>query len=234
MSSTISRSRAAALKDTGPEAAELQSQLQTLEKDSLAGEQSERIENVHARLEAGHRIRQSLLESQGTFHIKDTFRHLNGFQAVIATLDGVARKYEEFGCTIDEELTIIKSLIQAIFGVLTAALQSHKGNQKYFRQHVEGGGWMAVENSLSTMLTGGKGNADTSLRALTDKVFGCLLACAQEDESMTDFFSTLKRHTAATDSRPKSSSSSVRADPSPPPAPEPEQGSEDPPHDQLP
>ena len=146
MSSTISRSRAAALKDTGPEAAELQSQLQTLEKDSLADEQSERIENVHARLEAGHRIRQSLLESQGTFHIKDTFRHLNGFQAVIATLDGVARKYGEFSCTIDEELTIIKSLIQAIFGVLTAALQSHKGNQKYFRQHVEGGGWLAVEN----------------------------------------------------------------------------------------
>ncbi len=210
MTNTAPRRRASALNDTGPAAAELQSQIQILGKDSLGDEQEQRIESLYTKLEAGHRIRQSLLESKGAVPIKDTFRHLNGFHSLIATLNCLAQEYANFESIADEELAIIKSLLQAIFDVLTAALQSHKGNQKYFRQRVDEGGWLALQRCLNTMLEG-KLNDRAGLGTLTDKIFGCLLACALEDEAMTDFFSHLKRHSAAIRSRKINPSRSSRA-----------------------
>ena len=213
MTSTPSRSRASTLKDSGSEAAELQGLLQTLGRDNLVDEQEKRTQILQKKLEAGHQIRQSLLEGQDAFNIKDTFRHLNGFQTVIATLDGVARKHADSqGGTTEEDLAVTKGLLQAMFNVLIAALQSHRGNQKYFRQRINGGGWRALENTLSIMLVRGKDNEETGLSALADRSFGCLLACALEDESMTDFFSNVRRHMAAIDSRPKSLSDPVLDD----------------------
>ena len=210
MTTTAPRRRASALNDTGSEAAELQSQIQILAKDSLGDQQEQRLESLYEKLEAGHRIRQSLLESKGAVPIKDTFRHLDGFHSLIATLNCLAREYRTLERIADEELAIIKSLIQATFDVLTAALQSHKGNQKYFRQRVEEGGWSALQTCLDTIL--GVKHVDTvELGTLTDKVFGCLLACALEDEAMTNFFSHLKRHSAAVRSRTANPSRHNRA-----------------------
>ena len=210
MTNTAPRRRASALNDTGPAAAELQSQIQILGKDSLGAEQEQRIESLYKKLEAGHRIRQSLLESKGAVPVKDTFRHLNGFHSLITNLDCLAQEYTNSESIADEELAIVKSLLHATFDVLTAALQSHKGNQKYFRQRVDGGGWLALQKCLNMMLEG-KFNDEAGLGTLTDKIFGCLLACALEDEAMTDFFSHLRRHSAAIRSRAINSSKSSRA-----------------------
>ncbi len=210
MTTTAPRRRASALNDTGPAAAELQSQIQILGKDSLGDEQEQRIESLYTKLEAGHRIRQSLLESKGAVPIKDTFRHLNGFHSLIATLNCLAHEYGNVENIADEELAIIKNLLQATFDVLTAALQSHKGNQKYFRQRVDEGGWLALQRCLNTMI-GGKRDDRAGLGTLADKIFGCLLACALEDEAMTDFFIHLKRSSAAIRSRTINSSNSSRA-----------------------
>ena len=227
MTNTAPRRRASALNDTGPAAAELQSQIQILGKDRLGDEQEQRIESLYAKLEAGHRIRQSLLESKGAVPIKDTFRHLNGFHSLIATLNCLAHEYANVESVADEELATIKSLLQATFDVLTAALQSHKGNQKYFRQRVDEGGWLALQRCLNTMLEG-KLNDRAGLGTLTDKIFGCLLACALEDEAMTDFFSHLKRHSAAIRSRAINSSKSHRAHSSSSSMTQSELGSDDP------
>lgn len=210
MTTTAPRRRASALNDTGSEAAELQTQIQILAKDSLGDQQEQRIKSLYTKLEAGHRIRQSLLESKGAVPIKDIFRHLDGFHSLIATLNCLAREYRNFESIADEELAIIKSLLQATFDVLTAALQSHKGNQKYFRQRVGEGGWLAIQRCLNTML-GGKYDDTAGLGTLADRIFGCLLACALEDEAMTDFFSHLKRHHAAVRSRTPNSSKNSRA-----------------------
>lgn len=210
MTNTAPRRRASALNDTGPAAAELHSQIQRLGKDSLGDNQEQRIESLYTMLEAGHRIRQSLLESKAAVPIKDTFRHLNGFHSLIATLNCLAQEYANLDRIVDEELNIIKSLLQATFDVLTAALQSHKGNQKYFRQRVDEGGWLALQRCLNTILEG-KFNDKAGPGILADKVFGCLLACALEDETMTDFFSHLKRDSAAIRSRAIDSSKSSYA-----------------------
>ena len=210
MINTAPRRRASALNDAGPAAAELHSQIQILGKNSLGDKQEQRIESLYTMLEAGHRIRQSLLESKAVVPIKDTFRHLDGFHSLIATLNCLAQEYANFGSIGDEELTVIKNLLQATFDVLTAALQSHKGNQKYFHQRVDEGGWLALQRCLNTILEG-KFNDKTGPGTLTDKVFGCLLACALEDETMTDFFSHLKRDSAAIRSRAIDSSKSSYA-----------------------
>ena len=209
MTTTAPRRRASALNDTGTAAAELQNQIQILGKESLGDEQEQRIESLYAKLEAGHRIRQSLLENKGPVPIKDTFRHLNGFHSLIATLNCLAHEYANSESIANEELAIIKSLLQATFDVLTAALQSHKGNQKYFRQRVDEGGWLALQRCLNRMLEG-KPDDGAGLGTLTDRIFGCLLACALEDEALTDFFGHLKRHSAAIRSRAINSSKSSR------------------------
>ena len=224
MTTTAPRRRASALNDTGPAAAELQSQIQILGKDSLGDEQEQRIGSLYEKLDAGHRIRQALLESKGAVPIKDTFRHLNGFHSLIATLKCLAHEYANFERIADVELAVIKSLLQATFDVLTAALQSHKGNQKYFRQRVDEGGWIALQKCLHTMLEG-KLSDKAGLGTLTDKIFGCLLACALEDEAMTDFFSHLKRHSAAIRSRAINSSNASRAHSSSDPTTQSELGS---------
>jgi len=193
MTSAISRSRASTLKDPGPEVGELQSQLQVLGEDNLVAGNEKTLEHIHQKLEAGHRIRQSLLEGSGTRHIKDTFRHIDGFQIIIDTLEFVSQIYGKQMGHSEEGILILSSLLQVIFSVLSAALQDHHGNQRFFRQRVDKGGWQAMKMAMQILLSGEEGNNNECSRVLTERVFGYLLACALDDESMTGFFSVLTR-----------------------------------------
>ena len=194
MTPTVSRSRASTLQGSGPEVADCEIQLQALGKNNSKIEQDTAVEETHLKLRAAHAVRQFLLEDLSTIpHARDTFRHLNGFQTLIIALNSVAQTWAHQEEVNNELHFLLGSLLQAIFGILAAALQDHKGNQQYFRQHIEGGGWVAIKDILYATLSN-SGEAVSSRRGdLTERVFGCLLACALNDESLTGFFKRLNR-----------------------------------------
>ena len=194
MASTTPRRRASTLRASEPEAAELKSQLQLLGLPFSTSKHEDTYEEFHKQIAAGHYIRQLLLESSGNHRSKDSFRHLNGFETVIAVIRNAAQLYEHHNDAEEEKLSVTNGLLQAIFGVLAAALHDHKGNQRYFRERVHGGGWSSLRTSLHTMLMSNRDNEDVSWVTLTERIFGCLLACALDDESTAIFFSNLKRH----------------------------------------
>ena len=197
MQSAASRSRASTLQDGEGGGTELQIQLEMLAQNTLDSAEKELLDEFHTKLEIAHRIRQALLENLS--HTKDNFRHMNGFQSVLALMRSVSTSYKHV--TQQEQLSAVLNLLQAIFSIFAAALQDHKGNQKYFRLRIDGGGWPNLKELLRQTLLQGD-NEDKKF--LADRVFGCLLACALDDESMTSFYSNLRRQSTNVQTTSKS------------------------------
>ena len=193
------RSRASTLQNAEGGGAELQSQLELLVQNTLDSDGEELLDELQTKLEIAHCIRQALLENPS--HTRDNFRRMNGFQSVIAVVRGISMSYKR-GIR-QRQLLTVSSLLQALFSILAAALQDHKGNQKYFRLRIDGGGWPSLKKLLYQMLLD---EDKDGMTVLADRVFGCLLACALDDESMTGFYSNLRRQSmnfgSARDSTP--------------------------------
>lgn len=162
---------------------------------------------------SGHSIRQLLLEKSNSYRAQDVFRHLNGFQAILVAFDNILRILHESdiqGSDVQQsdiqEFDVRESdiqesniqetqdLIQTIFGVLTAALQDHRGNQKYFRQCCPGGGWKALRGSFELLIEYLKERNLAFSEVIIERLFGCLLSCATNDDTMAGFFGKLRRH----------------------------------------
>ena len=133
-------------------------------------------------------IGDSLSQSGRPNKFQDAFRNLNGFQRIIEVVhfasllaqrskgdtDGVKSSYE---------------LVEASLKLLTAALQSHRGNRRYFRHRTEVGGWQALRYELKEYFPCiSAAEIDPSLPA---KLFGQLLACSLEDDKLGDLFTKL-------------------------------------------
>ena len=194
MMSAKPRSRASTIQDAAPEVAELRSWIYLLEQpvEELAQEEK-RVEWIHEKLEVAHAIRQTLLGGSGVLPMRDTFRHLNGFQSLVVTLRHVSQIWIRDESSSDEQQSLSIRLFQAILGILAAALQQHKGNQKYFRVRIEKGGWLEIRDILCSSIPSTKGKFGPKYQHLLEGVFGCLLACALNDESVTGFFKKLRR-----------------------------------------
>ena len=193
MQSAASRSRASTLQDGEGGGTELQIQLEMLAQNTLDSAERELLDELHTKLEIAHRIRQALLENPS--HMRDNFRRMDGFQSVIALMRSVSMSYKHF--IQQEQLSEVLNLLQAVFSILAAALQDHKGNQKYFRLRIEGGGWPNLKEVLRQTLPQGD---EEDMTILADRIFGCLLACALDDESMTSFYSNLRRQSTNVES----------------------------------
>ena len=191
----VSRSRASSSISTEPDVVELQNHLKDFTAVVLDQENTyakDDVQRLQLHIHVGHCIRQSLLESSNSGRARDAFRHLNGFQVVLTTIECCSQnlilwidRTEEAGSLLD--------LIQTTFGILNAALQDHKGNQKYFRQRVEGGGWAVLKKSLKNLLKNVTSSSSTSFEATIERIFGCLLSCATNDEMMVGIFGSLRR-----------------------------------------
>ena len=193
MQSAASRSRASTLQDGEGGGTELQIQLEMLAQNTLDSAERELLDEFHTKLEIAHRIRQALLENPS--HMRDNFRRMDGFQSVIALMRSVSMSYKHF--IQQEQLSEVLNLLQAVFSILAAALQDHKGNQKYFRLRIEGGGWPNLKEVLRQTLLQGD---EEDMTILADRIFGYLLACALDDESMTSFYSNLRRQSTNVES----------------------------------
>lgn len=200
----VSRSRASSSISTEPDVVELQNHLKDFTAVVLGQENAyakDDVQWLQLHIHVGHCIRQSLLGSSNPGRARDAFRHLNGFQVVLTTIDYCSQnpilwmdRTEEAGSLLD--------LIQTTFGILNAALQDHKGNQKYFRQRVEGGGWPVLKKSLKNMVKNVTSSSPPSFETTIERIFGCLLSCATNDEMMVGIFGSLRRLSSDTAGHP--------------------------------
>ena len=188
------RSRASTLQDAEGGGAELQSQLQLLVQKTSDSKENDTGDELQMRLETAHRIRQALLE--GPSHVKDNFRRMDGFQSVIAVLGDMCMSCKDHQGIEQRLLSTNFNLLQTMLSILSAAMQDHKGNQKYFRLRVEEGGWPTLKRLLSPLLVEESQRGSTNL---ADRLFGTLLACALDDDSVTGFYSNLRRQTMSID-----------------------------------
>jgi beige protein homolog 1 len=136
------------------------------------------------------RIRQLLIESSESILLKDTFRHVHGFVALLQTLRSVSSFYNTGKCT-GEEVSAFLELLKTGLDVLAAALVEHPGNRRYFAKRVEGGGWKALEQAL-----GSTGIFDNESKSPQDEktkesFFGCLFAFALGDDAIAELFRNL-------------------------------------------
>lgn len=173
--------------------AELQKQLRTLTEDTSRVDNKAGSSNMQKKLHAGHCIRQSLLDSSNAGHFRDAFRHIDGFEAVIVALEHASKDYV-FNQSKTEETRVLLGLLQVLLSILSAALQEHKGNQRYFTQRIDGGGWKVLEKCCKSLLLCGQTTDIPILEAVIEPLFGGLLSCALVDEHMVGFFGRLKRH----------------------------------------
>lgn len=151
-----------------------------------------------AKIHAAHSIRQLIFEDTNPSQVRDNFRHLNGFESIIAVLRSVSSCGDFSGWT-DEDAETQLELLQITFSVLAAALQHHWGNSKYFRKRIEGGGWTALKVALLGLVGQEPDSVQGSDHLIREdrkeRFFGYLLACAVNDDTLVGLFSRLRRHT---------------------------------------
>lgn len=195
MTSGIPRSRASTLQDAEKGRTKVQSQLEMLVQNTFDSRERDTGVGLQTNLETAHRIRQALLENPSPE--RDNFRRANGFQSVVAFLGDIATSHKHHQGTEQGQVLATLNLLQVFLSILAAALQDHKGNQKYFRLRIDGGGWPTLKKVLYPLLLIG---SEEDMNMIADRVFGCLLACALNDESMTSFYSKLRRQSTIIDS----------------------------------
>ena len=158
---------------------------------------SEWHQDAVAKIHAAHCIRQVFFEDPNPSQVRDSFRHLNGFQGIITVLRSMS-SFEEFSGWTDEDTETQFELLQITFSVLATALQDHWGNSKYFRKRVEGGGWTALKEALLRLVVQDPDNVKGGNFVIheqgKERFFGYLLACAVNEEALVGLFARLRRH----------------------------------------
>lgn len=194
MASSAARRRGSSSLGSEAGVSELQNHLNTLTRRAPGRGADQNARDIHKELHAGHFVRQSLLESSNSGHIRDAFRHIHGFQAIIETIDAVSQELASCESKI-EDIQVLLELLQITIGILAAALQDHKGNKKYFRQRIIGGGWKKLKQCLEPLVADIHLAKDAAiLEAIIERLFGCMFSCAANDELLAGFFGRLRRH----------------------------------------
>ena len=170
---------------------EFKKNLATL-KTPLPTSQKEDAETaLHIRIYAGQYLRQALIESNDVSQHKDHFRHQDGFKAILSAFEALPE--------IDESLLafaqceqIVLDYVQTLFSVLSAALLEHRGNQRFFQDRIDGGGWQTLKQILLRLLSSKAVSQCVGRVNLVERLFGCLLACATNDETIISIFAKFR------------------------------------------
>ncbi|KAI9762455.1 MAG: hypothetical protein M4579_000431 [Chaenotheca gracillima] len=199
MSTIGRRHRSSTAASTSAVSAQLSAELEPLIKlvddDVSRKGEAESIDDVlQLKSHALHRIRQSLIDSQNQNQAKDAFRHLHGFQAVLTGLRRFSGQYDPVVLSRAAK-THFFELVKISMAVLSDAMSGHSGNKRYFTKRVEGGGWLALEQTLASTGIGGAG-ADWASRDEDgqEQFFGCLFAFALGEETSSSLFTSTRRY----------------------------------------
>ena len=186
MLSTRERRSTSAVSYTESEKAELRAHLNELQS-TLAIKNGATSQAIQIIVEQSHLIRQSFSENANPSRIKDAFRNLGGFH-ILLDLFRLSLTVSES----DETREDLSGLLHSLLGLLTASLQDHWGNRKYFRTRFERGGWIVIYQILKKLLRQYESQGK-DLKQVLERLFGYLLACGVEDESVGELFLKLGR-----------------------------------------
>lgn len=171
----------AATDDTESGNSELEQHLRLL---STRKSTTSDLDIVESNIAAGHAVRQLLLDHPGN---KDAFRHLGGFEILLGALDSLLELFVHDG--VDSELQEnLSHLLSIIFSILTAALAEHRGNRRYWQKRIPQGGWKSLEVKMHAIRHSVSQRSIELSQALERHVYGCLVACAIDDETIRQLF----------------------------------------------
>ena len=188
MVSSTPRRQASLSKGAEPE---LQSYLSTFRKAVAASKDTDISTPLNDCITSGHCIRQALIEHTDTRRTRDVFRLEDGFELLLTAFQSLHEIHRDvFSISGREQLLL--DYTQTLFSVLSAALQEHWGNRRFFKLRMNGGGWQQIRDSLLRLLSSSPSNKPIGLGKLLERVFGCLLACALNDESVIPIFTQFR------------------------------------------
>ncbi|KAJ2900346.1 beige beach domain-containing protein [Zalerion maritima] len=104
---------------------------------------------------------------------QDDFRHVRGFHKLLDVLRMFSGFYNPQVRTEDEKQAFFE-LLDSVLASLSAGLREHLGNNRLFRNKVDGGGWETLEQILASI---GLGGSDSDLWT-SCQLFGKLLSFA--------------------------------------------------------
>ncbi|KAL8957346.1 MAG: hypothetical protein Q9193_005354, partial [Seirophora villosa] len=143
-------------------------------------------EVIEGKVEAGHAIRQTLLDRPGS---RDIFRHLTGFERLFSIFDLIINtpSHDQESHTSAQSCI---DLLRVSFSILAAALANHGGNRMYFRDRIPGGGWHSLYLKLDALRHSNLNDRQEGQSMLEKNLYGCLFACAMDDETILELFKT--------------------------------------------
>jgi hypothetical protein len=142
--------------------------------------------NVQALCLELRRIQQILIEHTGP-QAKSTFRHVNGFEALLHVLRALSGYYDVAKLSRDERAEFFE-LLKAALNVLSEGFGEHSGNRRYFAKRVEAGGWYALEQAL---ISSGVASSSDDTGDGLGQLFGLLIAFALADDTFYFIFRSL-------------------------------------------
>ncbi|KAL2431932.1 Beige protein-like protein 1 [Exophiala dermatitidis] len=138
-----------------------------------------------------------ILKDDNEVHAANSgFRRAGGFQALLRLLRSlVDRLFAQ-----EDRSSNVRSFLQALaqlLAVLGAALETHDGNQKYFRTKVDDGGWVSLQNIFERFLPILWQDSGSGLSL--EQFFGVLFATAVGTEMVDDIYTSIARSMKSTD-----------------------------------
>ncbi|KAL8889466.1 MAG: hypothetical protein Q9215_003257 [Flavoplaca cf. flavocitrina] len=182
---------------------ELEQNLQLLSAENSSQSVSDDAHIIESKIAAAHAVRQLLLDHRGN---RDTFRQLDGFEILLGALDSLPDLFGH-GCSDSTSQENLLHVLSVIFGILTAALAEHRGNRRYWLQKISQGGWKSLEVRLHAIRHSVSQQAFDFVQSLERYIYGCLVACAIDDETVRQLFkATDTQYHASTAPRDKQQS----------------------------
>ncbi|KAL4887707.1 hypothetical protein BJY04DRAFT_225582 [Aspergillus karnatakaensis] len=131
------------------------------------------------------RLRHSLIDNTRPRDAKESFRQLNGFQALLNLLTKLSEIYTP-GVQTKEERRTVLTVYKDGLTVLAECLREHLGNKRHFASRIPGGGQATLEEAFTTLIL----KLDDS-QADVGYFSGSVLAAALCQETIVDIFTAL-------------------------------------------
>ncbi|KPI41518.1 Beige-like protein [Cyphellophora attinorum] len=140
-------------------------------------------------------LRHKLKDDNDLHSSKGGFRRVGGHQVVLNLAENICSLYEQHGPVAETKRTL--QHLGQVLGVLSASLEGHAGNQKFFRSGPVGDGWARLKVCLDRLLSNVvEGQSDDEG---LEQLLGLLLAAATCEESTADLYTSLARANSGAD-----------------------------------
>ncbi|KAL9038355.1 MAG: hypothetical protein Q9214_005310 [Letrouitia sp. 1 TL-2023] len=189
MASSAPRRHVSGASEHQDDSSELRDLLRHINSDASKQTGDDVPRNIAFKIEIGHRIRQLMLAEPRT---QDSFRRQRGFETLINLFRPI---YQILRVSRDNTEVVqgVKDFLKVCFNILSAALREHGGNQRYFRKRVGDGGWESLNQVLQLLIDLYHELPGSYIPDILEQVFGGLLACAFDDETLLQFYNRMTK-----------------------------------------